>query len=252
LDALSEEGRRTVLDALAERMAGGGTQGPGRVRLLLHSIAFGNLKLLAPVPQGQSPAEHARARLAAQLGVSEEKLAGALEAAAGEADALAVLASPLRYSSEYLLEEEDFAHTIHAMGTSLAAWAQDVLARGLFARDARVLGLTSEGNSVALRGYAAVAAAKAVLESVARAMALELAPHGIRSNILQPGVTDTAAFRAVPGSALTKAAARRRNPFGRLTTTQDVADVVCLMCTDEASWINGALIRVDGGEHIAG
>jgi len=78
-----------------------------------------------------------------------------------------------------------------------------------------------------------------------------MAPHGIRSNIVQPGVTDTAAIRLVPGSALTKAAARRRNPFGRLTTTQDVADVICLLCTDEARWINGALIRVDGGEHIA-
>jgi NAD(P)-dependent dehydrogenase (short-subunit alcohol dehydrogenase family) len=83
-------------------------------------------------------------------------------------------------------------------------------------------------------------------------MALELAPHGIRSNIVQPGVTDTPASRLVPGSALTRAAARRRNPFGRMTTPQDVADVICLLCTDEARWINGALIRVDGGEHIAG
>src|SRR5882672_1783544 len=246
VDALSIQGRASVLDALTERMAG------GRVRLLLHSIAFGNLKLLAPMPAGPTLAERARASLAAQLGIAEEKLATAIEAAALESDALADLVSVPRYNSDSLLEEEDFAHTVHAMGTSLATWAQDLLTRGLFAGDARVLGLTSEGNEVALRGYAAVAVAKVALESVARAMALELAPYGVRSNVLQPGVTDTPALRLIPGSARAKAAARRRNPFGRMTTPEDVADVVCLLCTDEAHWINGTIIRVDGGEHIAG
>jgi NAD(P)-dependent dehydrogenase (short-subunit alcohol dehydrogenase family) len=49
-----------------------------------------------------------------------------------------------------------------------------------------------------------------------------------------------------------KASARMRNPFRRLTTPADVADAICLLCTDEAAWINGTLLRVDGGEHIAG
>jgi NAD(P)-dependent dehydrogenase (short-subunit alcohol dehydrogenase family) len=247
VDALSIEGRRAVLDALTQRM------GPqGRVRLLLHSIAFGNLKLLAPERPRASPAACTRESLAAALGVSEGKLATALETAAAESEALSDLLFPPHYDSGSLLEEEDFAHTIHAMGTSLAIWAQDVLKRGLFADDARVLGLTSEGNEVAWRGYAAVAAAKVALESVARAMAVELAPYGIRSNVVQPGVTDTPALRMIPGNARMKAGARRRNPFGRLTTPQDVADVVCLLCTDEAHWINGTIVRVDGGEHVAG
>jgi NAD(P)-dependent dehydrogenase (short-subunit alcohol dehydrogenase family) len=85
-----------------------------------------------------------------------------------------------------------------------------------------------------------------------RAMALELAPYGIRSNVLQPGISDTPALRLIPGSAHMKAAARKRNPFGRLTTPEDVADVVCLLSTEEARWINGAIVRVDGGEHIGG
>jgi NAD(P)-dependent dehydrogenase (short-subunit alcohol dehydrogenase family) len=111
--------------------------------------------------------------------------------------------------------------------------------------------LTSEGNEVAWRGYAAVAAAKSALESVSRAIAVEFAPHGIRSNIIQPGVTDTPALRVIPGSARMKAGARLRNPFGRLTTPEDVANVVYLLSLDEARWINGALIRTDGGERIA-
>jgi len=224
----------------------------GRVRVLLHSIAFGNLKLLAPMPPGPTPGDRARARLAAELGIPEERLAAALESAAGDSDALADVAWPPRYDSSSVLEDEDFARTIHAMGTSLATWTQDLLARGLFGSDARVLGLTSEGNEVAWRGYAAVAAAKVALESVTRAMAVELAPYGIRANVIQAGVADTPALRLIPGSARMKATARRRNPFGRLTTPEDVADVVYLLSTDEARWINGTIVRADGGEHVAG
>jgi NAD(P)-dependent dehydrogenase (short-subunit alcohol dehydrogenase family) len=247
LDALSAEGRKTVLDSLAKELGES-----GRIRMLMHSIAFGNLKLLAPPKGLGDAAAKARAELAKQLGVSVERLTQAVEACAAGADALADLAPAPAYDADTLLEEEDFARTVHAMGTSLASWTQDVLARRLFAPDARVLGMTSEGNEVAWRGYAAVAAAKVALESVARAMALELAPYGVRSNVIQAGVTDTPALRLIPGSAQMKAAARLRNPFGRLTTPADVAGVIALLCTDEAHWINGTILRVDGGEHIAG
>jgi len=138
------------------------------------------------------------------------------------------------------------------MGTSLLTWARALLDRGLFADDARVFGLTSEGNTVAWKGYAAVAAAKVALESISRAMAVEFAPYGVRSNIIQAGVTDTPALRAIPGHEHLGAHARLRNPFRRLTTPCDVANVIYLLSTDEAAWINGALIRVDGGEHVAG
>lgn len=248
VDALSEEGRRAVLDGLAERM------GAGRVRLVMHSIAFGNLKLVVPPPAGgQSPATEARKLLAERLGVPEETLASAVQAAfEGGADALSALADAPAHDPEALLEDEDFARTIYSMGTSLVTWTKDVLARGLFAPSARVVGMTSEGNEVAWRGYAAVAAAKVALESVGRALALELAPYGVRTNIVQAGVTDTPALRLIPGSRQMKAGAKLRNPFGRLTTPADVADFIALLCTDEAAWVNGTVIRVDGGERIGG
>ncbi|MBL8952086.1 MAG: SDR family oxidoreductase [Myxococcaceae bacterium] len=200
LDALSTEGRKQTLDVLAAEAGR-----DGRVRLLLHSIAYGNLKPLLP---------------ADEAGV--------------------------------VLEDEDFARTVYSMGTSLVTWVQDVFGRRLFASDARVIGLTSEGNQVAWPGYAAVSAAKCALESVARALAVELGPFGVRCNIVQPGVTDTPALRLIPGSERMKAAALAKNPLGRLTTPADVADVICLLSTDEARWVNGALIRVDGGERVAG
>ena len=222
------------------------------MRVLLHSIAFGNLKLIAPERARPHAGPHARARLAAELGVDEGKLAEAADRLFAEgADGLEGLASPPAYAAR-VLDAEDVARTIHCMGTSLLDWVQDLHGRGLFAADARVFGLTSEGNELAWKGYAAVSAAKVALEAIARSIAMEFAPHGVRCNVLQPGVTETPALAAIPGSGHLKASARRRNPFGRLTTPADVANVVYLLSLDEAAWINGALVRVDGGEHVSG
>jgi enoyl-[acyl-carrier protein] reductase I len=70
--------------------------------------------------------------------------------------------------------------------------------------------------------------------------------------VIQAGVTETPALRLIPGAQRLAANARQRNPFRRLTTPADVADVIYLLCLAEAAWINGTIIRVDGGEHITG
>ena len=244
-DALDTGVRREILDRLTAEMGA-----RGRIRVLLHSIAFGNLKLVAPQKEA---ARSALPALATALRIEPERLAAAVDQLfADGCDELAGLATPPSYPDRQFLDDDDFNRTIYSMGTSLLSWTQDVLARGLFAADARVFGLTSEGNEVAWKGYAAVAAAKVALESVSRAMAVELAPHGIRSNVIQAGVTDTPALRAIPGGEHLKAQARLRNPFRRLTTPEDVANAIYLLSLDEAGWINGEVIRVDGGEHVSG
>jgi len=245
-DALADDSRAEILDDLAQRLEAGG----GRIRLLLHSIAFGNLKLIGPEAPAKSTA---RAALARELDIEEGRLAEVVDRSFAEGvDGVQGLTSPPGYAQDLFLEDEDMVRTIYAMGTSLLTWTQDVLGRGLFAGDARVLGMTSEGNEVAWKGYAAVAAAKVALESVSRSIAVEMAHLGIRSNIVQAGVTDTPALRLIPGNDHLKAQARTRNPFGRLTTPEDVANVIYLLSLPEAAWINGAIIRVDGGEHISG
>ena len=93
-----------------------------------------------------------------------------------------------------------------AWARACSAGRRSCIARGLFADDARVFGLTSEGNEVAWKGYAAVSAAKVALESLPRSIAVEFAPYGVRSNVIQAGVTDTPALPPIPGSAQLKAA----------------------------------------------
>jgi len=248
-NALSKEGMTETLDGLQEALGD-----KGRVRMILHSIAYGNLKLLAPQsPQQKEMHEELLQKLSADIAISKEVLQAAFDRLFEEGyETLLGVATPPAYNSEELLRDEDFALTLHSMGSSLITWVQAIFQRKLFTDDARVLGLTSEGNEIAWRGYAAVSAAKVVLEAVARSIAAEYAPYGIRANIIQAGVTDTPALRLIPGSQHLKAAAKLRNPFKRITTPEDVANFIYLMCLDEAAWANGNVIRVDGGEHVCG
>lgn len=244
LDALSVEGRATVMDELKKAM-----NPSGRVRLLFHSIAFGNLKPIAPVKPSKTR-EQAIDKLCQSFDVDRKTFDDTIVELANQGiDEVAPFMTSAY--SEQFIDDEDMTRTIYSMGTSLLSWTQDLFNHQLFGDDSRILAMTSEGNEVAWRGYAAVSAAKVALEAVVRSIAAEFGPHGIRANAIQAGVTDTPALRAIPGSLKIKAAARQRNPFGRLTTPEDVAGFISLMCTDEAAWVNGTILRVDGGEHIS-
>jgi len=148
------------------------------------------------------------------------------------------------------LKNDDFHLTIESMGINLYDWTKLIFEHSLFSEDARVLSFTSEGNTKAWKNYAAVSAAKVVLESITRSIALEYAPYGIKANCMQAGVTDTSSLRMIPGSESLIEESIKRNPYQRLTTPEDVANVVYLLVKEESSWINGTTIPVNGGEHL--
>ncbi|AXT18672.1 SDR family oxidoreductase [Flavobacteriaceae bacterium AU392] len=197
VDAFKSEKRYELIEELKAVLGN-----ESRIRVLLHSVAKGNLK---PMVSSEIP----------------------------------------------MLKNDDFHLTIDAMAISLYDWTKAIFDAQLFASDARVISFTSEGNSKAWRNYAAVSAAKTALEAISRNIALEFAPFGIKSNCIQAGVTDTASLRMIPGSDKIKEHSVLRNPNNRLTTPEDVANAVYLLAKDEAAWINGTIIPVDGGEHIS-
>ena len=201
INALDASGRADFLKQFKE------TAGKdAKIRLLLHSVARGNLKpLVAP-----------------QL----------LDNNAGE-----------------IISIEDIQLTAYAMCHSLLDWTRMLLQEDLFYSDARVIGLTSEGAHKYWGSYAAVSIAKASLESLATYMAVEMAKYGIRTNLIQAGITETPSLKKIAGSEELLDVAKSRNPMGRITVPEDVANVIYLLCTNEAAWINGAVIHVDGGEH---
>lgn len=155
------------------------------------------------------------------------------------------------YSKENTsLNHQDFQITLNAMALSLYDWTKALIEADLFAADTRIISFTSEGNTKAWPGYAAVSVAKVTLEALTRNMALEFAALGIKANCIQAGATETRAFQMIPGHEELKKSALKRNPHGRLTTPEDVANVVYLLSTDEAKWITGTVIKVDGGESL--
>lgn len=195
-NATDPERRAAIVDALSRKMAGG-----GRLRVLLHSLAFGTLRPLATAD-----------------GVSAAQL----------------------------------AMTLEVMASSLVAWTQALCAADLLEPGARIFAMTSEGGTRALPAYGPVAMAKAALEAAVRQLAVELAPRRISVNAICAGVTDTPALRKIPGHEALLATARARNPHGRLTTPEDVAGALVALAEPACGWITGNVIRVDGGEGIAG
>jgi enoyl-[acyl-carrier protein] reductase I len=153
-------------------------------------------------------------------------------------------------TSENSLTTDDFLLTINAMAISLYDWTKAVFEAELFHHDARIISFTSEGSLKPIPNYGAVSAAKATLEAISRQIAFEFAPFGIKSNCIQAGVTNTKSLQLIPNSEKIKEIAIRRNPFKRLTEPEDVANVVYLLCKEEAKWINGTVIKVDGGESL--
>lgn len=157
---------------------------------------------------------------------------------------------PLASKDNNVLSAQDYGITLHAMATSLVDWVHAVFANKLFAPDARIISFTSQGSSKPMKHYAAVSAAKSAIEAINRSIALEYAPYGIRANCIQAGITDTASLRIIPKVEQLLERAKKNNPHRRTTTPEDVAKVVYLLCKDEAAWITGCTIPVDGGEHL--
>jgi enoyl-[acyl-carrier protein] reductase III len=116
----------------------------------------------------------------------------------------------------------------------------------------RIIAMSSLGSVRAMPGYGFIGASKAALEALARSLAQELGPRGIRVNVVSAGVVDTDALAYFPNREELIADFARRTPAGPVLTPQDVAGAVYLLCLPEARMINGHTLVVDGGFAISG
>ncbi|GAA1907902.1 hypothetical protein GCM10009737_05970 [Nocardioides lentus] len=102
-------------------------------------------------------------------------------------------------------------------------------------------------------GFAAYAPSKAAANHLARTLAVELAPDGIRVNAVAPVATDTPMLSTFLGSADPEAARERfiaSIPLGRLAQPEDVAAAICFLGSDAAAFVTGVVLPVDGGRSI--
>ncbi len=143
--------------------------------------------------------------------------------------------------------------TVNVMGNSLLYWTQKLLSSGLLGRGSRVMGLTSEGNYLAMEGYGPVSVAKVAMEAIIRQIGWELGEQGITANAVQAGVTPTRALTKITHNwEAWVENTKKRNPMRRTTTPEDVANTISMLLQPEADFINCSTIYCDGGEHRSG
>ena len=164
----------------------------------------------------------------------------------GRLDVLVNNAGVLKEASLEDLTDEDFQETLDvnlrgAMVCARAA-APHMIARGQRAHPLGGLGLDPPR---APQGLTAYAAAKAGIVGMTRTWARELGPKGITANAVAPGLIDSETVRTVPPDELEATLARI--PARRLGTPEEVAAVYLFLASDLASFINGAVVGVDGG-----
>ncbi|HEX3427955.1 MAG TPA: SDR family oxidoreductase [Candidatus Limnocylindrales bacterium] len=144
--------------------------------------------------------------------------------------------------------------TQDVMANSLVYWVQDLYHAGFLERGSKIYAMTSEGTSRVVPSYGVVSGAKAAMESHVRQLAMEFARRdtGVAVNSIRAGVTDTPALRKIPENQRMIDVTLARNPHGRMTTTQDVAEAIVTLSESDSDWMSGNVIGIDGGEFVTG
>ena len=148
------------------------------------------------------------------------------------------------------LTKSNIEMTQDVMCNNLIYWTQELHENKLLSNGSHIIAMTSAGGRKNWNYYGAISIAKAAIESIIRQLSIELAPYGISANAIQAGVTDTAALRKIPGNEIMINNALKINPHKRLTSPEDIADVIEMFISYESSWMTGNIINVDGGENI--
>jgi 3-oxoacyl-[acyl-carrier protein] reductase len=146
------------------------------------------------------------------------------------------------------MKREDWDAVIQTNLTAAFACAQAVLKPMLKQQAGRIINITSVVGQSGQAGQANYAASKAGLIGFTKALAQEVASRNITVNAVAPGLIDTDMTRALPAEA--QEALLARVPLKRAGTPDDIGNAVCFLASDEASYITGHVLAVNGGMYM--
>jgi len=162
---------------------------------------------------------------------------------------LAACAGIYRQSPVKETSDEEWREVLHVnlRGIFLCCRAA---ARAMIPRRAgAIVTMSSSLGFSGARDRAAYGASKAGVAAFTKALALELAPHGVRANAVAPGTLDTAMPRALPGRSEEEVQqALQRNPLGRVGAPTDAADLILFLLSERSRHITGQVVHINGGE----
>jgi 3-oxoacyl-[acyl-carrier protein] reductase len=146
------------------------------------------------------------------------------------------------------MKREDWDAVIATNLTAMFTLAQAAMRPMLKQRGGRIIAVSSVVGQMGNAGQTNYAASKAGLIGFAKALAREVASRGITVNVIAPGMIDTDMTRAISDTAHVDWAAEI--PLGRLGTVDEVAAAACYLASDEAAYITGHVLTVNGGMYM--
>ena len=179
---------------------------------------------------------------------SLEKLPGAIVQRHGRLDILISNAGITRDQLLMRMKREDWDAVIATNLTAAFTLTQAAIRPMLKQRSGRIIAIGSVVGQTGNAGQANYAASKAGLIGFAKALAREVASRGITVNVIAPGMVDTDMTKAITEKAQVDWAAQI--PLGRLASPDDVAAAACFLASDEAAYITGHVLAVNGGMYM--
>ena len=189
---------------------------------------------------------------AASLDVTDqtavERLPGGIVQRHGRLDILVSNAGIARDQLLMRMKRDDWDVVINTNLTATFSLAQAAIRPMLKQRSGRIIAISSVVGQTGNAGQSNYAASKAGLIGFAKALAREVASRGITVNVVAPGMIDTDMTRAIAEKAQIDWATQI--PLGRAGTPEDVAAAVCFLASDEAAYITGHVLAVNGGMYM--
>ena len=234
----SLEGRRALVT--------GASRGIGRA--IAVELARAGAEVVLGYRSGKDEAEAAAAECggrAIQADVSSAEEAARLVEEAGDLDVLVNNAGLTRDGLLARMPDDDWRDVIET-NLSSVFWTCRAVARGMMRRRAgSIVNISSVVGVHGNPGQVNYGASKAGIIGLTKSLARELGTRGVRANVVAPGYVETRLTDVISDEM--RALMLQNTPLGRLGKPQDVAGAVRFLCSDEASFITGEVLLVDGG-----
>jgi gluconate 5-dehydrogenase len=180
-----------------------------------------------------------------------EAAVAALEAGTGPLDILINNAGITRRAPFHQLAHDDWHAVMDTNVNALFAVGQAAARRMVGRRRGAIVNICSLMSDFGRAGTAAYTTSKGAAKMLTKAMAIDLAPHGVRVNGIAPGYFGTELTAPLKADAGFDGWVRQRTPLGRWGEVDELAPVAVFLCSDAARYVTGHLLFVDGGMSAA-
>jgi NAD(P)-dependent dehydrogenase (short-subunit alcohol dehydrogenase family) len=170
-----------------------------------------------------------------------------VEAETGEIDGLVHAVGSIRLHPMHALTVEDFRETFERNAVSAFIVMKAVLPKMMRRRRGSVVLFSTVAVQTGLANHEAIAAAKGAIDGMTRSAAMSYSRYGIRVNAIAPALTKTELSKTLWENEAALKVSEAMHPLGRIGEPRDVAAAAVFLLSDDASWVTGQILGVDGG-----